>query len=78
VQLARLEREVARLAMALERSQQGEAELRTLLAAATQPRQLAAPVDTIATRAVTAENGSTAPEPTPTTSPRPWWRFWGR
>jgi hypothetical protein len=83
---AALQRETERLATALVRSQQGEAELRRLLSAeqqtvaglraelaALRPAFLPAPVDTV----TAAANGAVAVAPTLKVS-TPWWRFWAR
>lgn len=77
------ERELAQVATerddlrdALARAQQGEAELRQLLAME-RARALPAPVDTVATQPETGENTPDAAGVV-STPPRPWWRFWER
>jgi hypothetical protein len=74
--IAQLRADVAFLQAELERRGVELAEMRQLLLAE-QTRRLPAPVETVATRAEAAENGPAAAEPIPT-SPRAWWRFWGR
>jgi hypothetical protein len=73
--VAHLLDEIASLRQALERSQQGEAELRRLLAAE-QQRLLPAPVDAHA--ATLHESPATGAASTPADSAprRPWWAFW--
>jgi len=67
----------ATLERELERAAVERAELRRLLAAATQPR-LPAPVDTVATQPEAAENGSAAVESVLRGVSTPWWAFWRR
>jgi hypothetical protein len=75
VLVAQLQAENARLAAALERSQQGEAELRRLLAASEQ-RRLPMPVD-VTTAPEPAENGPVGADSASQAS-RPWWALWRR